>query len=647
MSFLGRLRKIWGRMDNSDSDAPWKTGRRDFEEIQEIVLGTVEESKLKRADRKVFPAYTIFSTNVVAPALAYLYWPEKRDGGRSLGINIATLVGTCTGMILFGHLADKFGRKRLYGVELVIVICATLGLTQASAGYDNKSMYVFPWIIFWRTLLGIGVGAEYPLSALIASEWSSTEHRGRMLAAVFLMQPVAQLAAQGVGLGALRGISAGHRPPLNPSETDRDKAAPVVDAVWRLVIGVGSAPAILAIIGRLTIPETPRYLLLERDGQAVLEGTAEVYHESMRNIFNRDSPTVLHRIDGTASARVDADQQNGSRNEANGPNPSSPRQSVRENVRTQTTGQHSGNSGENKAPKARETFPEWCGRIWNTFTQFANSPHGPILMATSTCWFLLDIAYYGLGLDQPQLISKIWRAKVASDGDLDDAKHPLDWNSNSLPHDETQPIFEVLEGNFVRALWTTGPASVLGCIVILCLVNRVPRVRFMVIMFVVLAIVFAILGGSLFSVYETSHHDVTVVFYAISLFLMNLGPNTITFMLPAELFETKNRGTCYGFAAACGKLGAIIAQVAMKYIRAGGTDKEPLAGLLLFLVPTMLLGALVAAVWIPEVQLTHSKDEGYSKFDNRSLESIAEDPIGGQTSGFRAKLRHWLLIGAR
>lgn len=123
---------------------------------------------------------------------------------------------------------------------------------------------------------------------------------------------------------------------------------------------------------------------------------------------------------------------------------------------------------------------------------------------------------------------------------------------------------------------------------------------------------------------------------------MNLGPNTITFMLPAELFETKNRGTCYGVAAACGKLGAIIAQIVIKKIKAGGSEKEPLAGLLLFLVPTMLMGALIAAIWIPEVQLPHSKDEGYSKFDNRSLESIAENPRGDQKVGFRAKMRHWL-----
>lgn len=100
--------------------------------------------------------YGIFATNVISPALAYVYWPQDTHGTKGLAINIVTLAGTCIGMILFGHLADRFGRKRLYGLELVIVIIATLGLTQVSAGY-NHSMDAFPWIIWWRLVLGIGM----------------------------------------------------------------------------------------------------------------------------------------------------------------------------------------------------------------------------------------------------------------------------------------------------------------------------------------------------------------------------------------------------------------------------------------------------------------------------------------------------------
>ena len=131
-------------------------------------------------------------------------------------------------------------------------------------------------------------------------------------------------------------------------------AQSLFDAVWRLVIGVGAAPAILAIIGRLTIPETPRYLLLERDEQAVLEGTAEVYQESMRNVFNRGSSTAMQQIDGTASIREETNQQNDLPNDADPTTRASPRQSMRGNVRSRTTGQQSGDSGENNAPRAKE-----------------------------------------------------------------------------------------------------------------------------------------------------------------------------------------------------------------------------------------------------------------------------------------------------
>jgi PHS family inorganic phosphate transporter-like MFS transporter len=113
----------------------------------------------------------------VSPALAYIYWNSDTAGTKGLVINVITLAGSCIGMLLFGWLADVFGRKRLYGVELVIGIVATLGLTQVSAGYNQNSMSAFAWIVWWRLILGIAIGAEYPLSALIAAEWSATSTR--------------------------------------------------------------------------------------------------------------------------------------------------------------------------------------------------------------------------------------------------------------------------------------------------------------------------------------------------------------------------------------------------------------------------------------------------------------------------------------
>jgi MFS transporter, PHS family, inorganic phosphate transporter len=82
-----------------------------------------------------------------------------------------TLAGSLVGQLLFGFLADKYGRRKLYGLELIVVIVATLGVAQSSSGYN--SMDILGWILFYRFLTGIGIGAEYPLSAVITAEYVS------------------------------------------------------------------------------------------------------------------------------------------------------------------------------------------------------------------------------------------------------------------------------------------------------------------------------------------------------------------------------------------------------------------------------------------------------------------------------------------
>lgn len=65
-------------------------------------------------------------------------------------IKLATSAGTVIGQITFGALADLIGRKRMYGLELIIIIFATLAHALASS---SPSVNIIGVIIFWRVLM--------------------------------------------------------------------------------------------------------------------------------------------------------------------------------------------------------------------------------------------------------------------------------------------------------------------------------------------------------------------------------------------------------------------------------------------------------------------------------------------------------------
>ena len=72
----------------------------------------------------------------------------------------------------------------------MIIIIGTFA--QAMAGHAY-AISIIGALVVWRGLMGIGIGGDYPLSAVITSEFASTHIRGRMMTAVFANQGWGQL----------------------------------------------------------------------------------------------------------------------------------------------------------------------------------------------------------------------------------------------------------------------------------------------------------------------------------------------------------------------------------------------------------------------------------------------------------------------
>lgn len=114
-------------------------------------------------------SYDIFTASMLTVMLGIVYFPGKGSMPTSSdsAIKLATSAGTVIGQVGFGIAADLVGRKRMYGLELIVIIFATIGqaLTSGSPACD-----VIGLIIFWRVIMGIGIGGDYPLSSIITSE---------------------------------------------------------------------------------------------------------------------------------------------------------------------------------------------------------------------------------------------------------------------------------------------------------------------------------------------------------------------------------------------------------------------------------------------------------------------------------------------
>ncbi|KAK9765406.1 hypothetical protein K7432_006300 [Basidiobolus ranarum] len=468
-------------------------------------------------------AYDIFIINLAVPMMGYVYYAEnnnkvpKEFEGPLKG---ATAFGTLIGQLLFGYLSDKLGRKKMYGSELIIIIFATFCC--AIAGSWGKGVNVIAVLALWRFILGIGIGGDYPVSAVITAEFASTNRRGMMISAVF--------ASQGIGIliAALFTVMV-----LACFQTLIREDQANLDYVWRLMLGFGCVPAIFTVWFRLNMPESPRY-------------TMEVKGDTEKAA--RDLQLVL----GEQNKEID---------------------------------EHDNFEDEKIGQAVPATFAQE-----DSFTQhFCKWKNLKVLLGTSLSWFFLDIAFYGLSLNQSYVLQAIGYS-----------------SKGMSPYDA---MWTEAVGNMIISLMGTVP----GYWFTVFLIERMGRIKIQLMGFIMLTIIFIILSAGFYKIRDTAVY-LFIALFTLAQFFFNFGPNTTTFVLPSEVFPTRFRSTAHGISAASGKLGAIIATFGFnQLVELGGADGDHafLPQTLGIFAGIMFLGFLTT-FWIPETK-------------GKSLEEICEE----------------------
>ncbi|KAJ6773739.1 PHOSPHATE TRANSPORTER [Salix purpurea] len=145
------------------------------------------------------PMPMISSAYPLSPNCLAAYITTSMEQGKpgSLPPNVAAVVngvafcGTLSGQLFFGWLGDKMGRKRVYGMTLMLMVICSIG---SGLSFSRDAKTVISTLCFFRFWLGFGIGGDYPLSATIMSEYANKKTRGAFIAAVFAMQGFGILA---------------------------------------------------------------------------------------------------------------------------------------------------------------------------------------------------------------------------------------------------------------------------------------------------------------------------------------------------------------------------------------------------------------------------------------------------------------------
>lgn len=325
-----------------------------------------------------------------------------------------------------------------------------------------------------------------------------------MLAAVFFFQPLGQLIAVLMAFAATAGFrhhitSIATSVPLDRScsvfaqDTVGIECARTVDRTWRLVAGLGAVPAAVAMIFRLTIPESVYYILdIKNDSNQAMH--AKDYFGSSEDLDNIDQDSI-HRDDFNHTPKA----------ASNGHHTSTELQEPQPSLQYDSHGQ--GVSGESVASSVgpivedlEDPHPSQASRA-DLYEYLFKQGNWTDLFATAVCWMLLDFTFYLLGVNSSRFIPTLFKQKPG----------------NQLPP------YKWLISNERHIMESTSVGALIGSAIAVFAMHFYSRKRIQMWGFLILGALFIIVGALYVTLPSTNAHVVIVVFYGICQLFYNLG----------------------------------------------------------------------------------------------------------------------------
>src|SRR3954447_6278564 len=215
-----------------------------------------------------FDGYTVLAIAFAMPSLVAEWKLTPTEVGLIIS---AGYVGQLFGAVIFGSLAEKYGRLKILFVTIMLFVSMDVACLFAWSG---ASMIAF------RFLQGVGTGGEVPVASAYINEFIGAEKRGRFFLLYEVIFPIGLMFAGMVGFFLV----------------------PIYG--WKAMFIVGLVPSVLTIPLRWLMPESPRWLA-SRGRMAEADAVVRLLEDDARKSGAVLREPEVRPIDPRASARSD------------------------------------------------------------------------------------------------------------------------------------------------------------------------------------------------------------------------------------------------------------------------------------------------------------------------------------------------------